>query len=245
MHVFYDTLAPWWPLISPVNEYEGEMQEFIRLIESRLPSARTMLELGSGGGHNAHFLKRRYAMTLTDLSESMLAQSRQLNPECEHVVGDMRTLTLRREFDVVFAHDAIDYMTSESDLANTFRTAYQHLRPGGVLLCVPDHIRERFEPGTDWGGSDGPDGRSIRFLEWTPAMDRHATIGVTLYSFLAIDHDGKVYNFAEDHTFGVFPEATWVALLESEGFSVDVVDETGVEGKRTPRRVFVATRRGA
>ncbi len=245
MHVFYDTLAPWWPLISPVTEYEGEMHAFIQLINVYAPNARTMLELGSGGGHNAHFLKQRYQMTLTDLNESMLAQSQQLNPECEHVVGDMRTLALHREFDVVFVHDAIDYMISESDLARTFRTAYQHLRNGGVLVCVPDHVRERFEPGTDWGGSDSPDGRSIRFLEWTPAIDRHATVGVTLYSFLAIDHEGKVFNFAEDHRFGVFPEATWVSLLTSEGFRVDVVDEPGVEDDRTPRRVFVATKGGA
>ena len=31
--------------------------------------------------------------------------SRSINPECEHVQGDMRTLRLGREFDAVFVHD--------------------------------------------------------------------------------------------------------------------------------------------
>src|SRR5262245_15324138 len=38
-----------------------------------------------------------------------------LNPECEHIVGDMRSMQLDRTFDVVFIHDAIAYMTNESD----------------------------------------------------------------------------------------------------------------------------------
>ena len=33
-------------------------------------------------------------MTLTDPSEEMLVVSRGLNPECEHLVGDMRALPL-------------------------------------------------------------------------------------------------------------------------------------------------------
>ena len=67
----------------------------------------TLLELGSGGGNNASHLKARFNCTLTDISPDMLALSRTLNPECEHLEGDMRTLRLGRTFDVVFIHDAI------------------------------------------------------------------------------------------------------------------------------------------
>ena len=37
----------------------------------------------------------------------MLAINQATNPECEHIVGDMRTLDLGRQFDVVLIHDAI------------------------------------------------------------------------------------------------------------------------------------------
>jgi hypothetical protein len=60
-------------------------------------------------------MKRAYDCHLTDLSEPMLECSRRLNPECAHAAGDMRTLDLGRTFDLVLAHDAIDYMLSEDD----------------------------------------------------------------------------------------------------------------------------------
>jgi len=46
---------------------------------------RTLLDLGSGGGHNAAHLKASLACTLVDLAPAMLDLSRRLNPECEHV----------------------------------------------------------------------------------------------------------------------------------------------------------------
>ena len=55
-------------------------------------------------------------MTLVEPSEAMLAISKRLNPDCEHVQGDMRTVRLGREFDAVFIHDAVCYMTTEADL---------------------------------------------------------------------------------------------------------------------------------
>jgi trans-aconitate methyltransferase len=94
--------------------------------------ATTLLELGSGGGNNASYLKRWFTLTLVDASPGMLKASRRLNPECEHVRGDMRTARLGRTFDRVFIHDAIMHMTSEADLVRALRTAFIHTRPGGA-----------------------------------------------------------------------------------------------------------------
>src|SRR5690606_2038705 len=101
-------------------------------------------------------LKKRFTCTLTDISPAMLELSRGLNPECEHIEGDMRTLRLPRTFDAVLVHDAVDYMTTREDLAAVAATAFLHLRNGGVALFVPDCVRETFEPSTESGGSDVP-----------------------------------------------------------------------------------------
>ena len=45
---------------------------------------------------------RHFALTLVDRSPAMLAVSRALNPDCEHVTDDMRTVRLGRIFDLVF-----------------------------------------------------------------------------------------------------------------------------------------------
>src|SRR3712207_3861404 len=97
-----------------------------------MPPAPTLLELGSGGANNAVHLKAHFAqVTLTDLSPQMLAVSRALNPDCGHLLGDMRTLRLGRAFNVVFIHDAIDYMSTHHDLRLALETAFLHCTPGG------------------------------------------------------------------------------------------------------------------
>ena len=123
----YSDLAPWFHLLTHPSDYEDEAAFVSRVVDDVGDGdSRTLLELGSGGGNNASHLKARFECTLTDLSPDMLALSRTLNPECEHLEGDMRTLRLGRTFDVVFIHDAISYLTTEEDLRAALETAAVH-----------------------------------------------------------------------------------------------------------------------
>lgn len=240
---FYTDLARFWPLISPVEDYAEEAEEAARwLLRAKRPVA-TVLELGSGGGHNAAHLKQHFRLTLSDLSEEMLSVSRRLNPECEHVQGDMRTLRLGRTFDAVFIHDAIDYMITEADLQAVMATAFEHCEAGGVAVFVPDVTREQGPVDTeaDCGGSDAPDGSGVRFLEWSYDPDPSDTHGVTVYSFIVREADGTVTAHSESHAFGIFPQATWLRLLELAGFAPEVVMEE-TEEERPPRTVFIGHR---
>jgi SAM-dependent methyltransferase len=235
---FYGALAEWWPVISPVEEYAEEATAIRDVILQSRPQARTLLELGSGGGHVAHHLRSHFDCCLTDISAAMLAVSRRLNPECAHIEGDMRTLDLGRTFDVVLVHDAVDYMTSEADLARVCDTAWRHLGPGGLVVFVPDAVTETFEPGTEAGGGDHADGRAARVLEWTEHIAPGATRMAVHYSFLLREPDGRVWSVYERHDCGLFPKATWTRLLAERGFAVDVVVERTTD-ERTPRHIFV------
>ncbi len=113
---------------------------------------------------------------------------RTLNPDCEHLLGDMRTLRLGRAFDVVFIHDAIDYMTTKHDLRLALESAFVHCALGGLALVVPDHIRETFEPSTDHGGSDG-EGRALRYLEWMYYPDDIDTTYKVEYAYALREED--------------------------------------------------------
>lgn len=240
-HRFYSDLAEWWPLISPPEDYAEEAGYAARLLTSGSREVREVLELGSGGGHNAIHLREQYEMTLVDLSPAMLEMSRRLNPGCEHLEGDMRTVRLGRAFDAVFVHDAVAYMTGEDDLRQAVETAFAHLRPGGVAVFMPDHVAETFEPSTDHGGHDGPDGRGVRYLEWCWDPDPSDTEVVTAFAFLLRSPDGSVDSVHEVHRTGLFPEATWLGILADGGFRPEVLTEETTE-VRTPRRVFVGHR---
>ena len=152
----YTDFAEWWPLMSAPEDYEEEATFYFNAMQEAASGRITsVLELGSGGGNNASFMKRRVKeLVLVDLSDGMLAHSRKLNPECEHHVGDMRSVRLKKQFDAVFVHDAVQYMTTEHDLAAAIATAAVHCMPGGVALFAPDHVRETFQPGTNCGGHD-------------------------------------------------------------------------------------------
>lgn len=241
-HRFYGELADWWPLISPPEEYAEEASFAASLLEPASATDRPeVLELGSGGGHLASHLADRFALALVDLSEPMLAVSRRLNPEATHAVGDMRTVRLGREFDAVLIHDAVDYMTTETDLAAAIATAYAHCRPGGRVVIVPDDVAETFEERTEHGGSDGTDGRAVRFLSWTYDPDPADSETVTEYTFVLRAADGGVQVASETHRCGLFSRETWLRLMSEAGLTVSAHSEIAAEGHQ-PRLWFVGVR---
>ncbi|MGE0363788.1 MAG: trans-aconitate 2-methyltransferase [Vicinamibacterales bacterium] len=223
-HHMYSALAPWWPLLSPPADYAEEAADLTpSLLAAPDAPPRTMLELGSGGGNLASHLKGHFSVTLSDLSPSMLEVSRALNPECEHVQGDMRTLDLGRTFDLVLLHDAVMYMTTADDLRAALATAARHCRIGGGIAVLPDCVRESLDidvATVSTGGEDTADGRGLRYMEWSWDPDPDDTEYITAYSFVVRHADGRVDFHGDVHHNGVFPRATWLALLGEAGFDV-------------------------
>jgi SAM-dependent methyltransferase len=214
----YRELAGWWPILSAPAEYAEEAEFYRQAMLSLSPSGpRTMLELGSGGGNNASHLKQHFEMTLVDLSPGMLAVSQKLNPECEHLQGDMRTVRLNRSFDAVFIQDAIVYMTTEADLRRAIETAYVHCRPGGVALFTPDEVQETFEPSTGYGGHDG-DGRALRYLEWVWDPDPADTHYILAMVYLLRERTGELHSILDEHHCGLFGHDDWLRIIGEVGF---------------------------
>jgi SAM-dependent methyltransferase len=242
----YEELADWWPLVSAPADYAEEAAEYLRLFRAAATGPlREVLELGSGGGNNASHLKREFKLTLVDPSEGMLKVSRALNPECEHLSGDMRTVRLGRVFDAVFVHDAVEYMTTEADLRAALETVSIHLRPGGVAQVAPDATTETFEPDESVEGGDeppGPDGRSrsIRYLMWTLPLEPGSTVSTEHFALLLRERDGSVRCVHDTHHFGVFSRATWLRLFDEVGLDARIESRT-IEG--TQYDTFVAIKR--
>jgi SAM-dependent methyltransferase len=232
----YDELADWWPVFSPSRAYRREAAHFARVLRmATKPPKRTLLELGSGGGNSASYFKRYFEMTLVDISPRMLRVSRRLNPESRHMKGDIRTVRLGRLFDAVYVHDAICHMTSEEDLLAVMRTAYEHCRPDGAALFVPDFVRETFVEGTDQGGSDAERG-SVRFLQWIVDPDPTDTTYVIDFAILIRDRTGRARVEHDRHVQGIFPRAQWLRLLRDVGFKASVVRDRRVREAFLGRR---------
>jgi SAM-dependent methyltransferase len=206
-------------LVSDPADYAEEAVSFIELMSLPADRHRSLLELGSGGGNLASHLKASFAMTLCDRSAEMLAVSRSLNPELDHVQGDMRTVRLNREFDVVLIHDAIMYCTTPGDVQAALGTAAVHCRRGGVVVVAPDCLRETFAPATSTGGGDGADGRSLRFLEWSFDPDPDDTTFETLYALVLREPSGDARVVLDRHVEGMFAESEWLEWFRQAGLS--------------------------
>jgi SAM-dependent methyltransferase len=215
----YTELATWWPLLSPPSEYVEEAADLLPVLLGATDTPpHTLLELGCGGGSLAYHLKTRLALTLTDRSAEMLAISRQVNPECEHVLGDMRSMDLGRQFDLVLIHDAIMYATDPAAVRATLATAHRHCRPGGAVVLLPDCVRETFEPTTEHGGEDAADGRGLRYIEWSWDPDPDDDTFEVAYGFLLRESNGAVHVESDRHRCGLFSRAAWSSWLAEIGF---------------------------
>ena len=240
--ILYEELASWWPLVSAPSEYAEAAALYAGLLQQHgRPSPQTLLELGSGGGNNASHLKHVFSsVTLVDRSAGMLEVSRALNPECEHQMGDMRSVRLGRQFDCVFVQDAIGYATTLDELRAVVETMFLHCRPGGALVLAPDFVKETFQTTTEHGGRDG-EGRGLRYLAWTRDPDPSDTTYVVDFAFLLRRADGTTEVRQDQHVQGLFSTSEWLEILEETGFTPHAVP---VQHSDVPfgSVVFVASR---
>lgn len=212
----YADLAAWWPLMSTPEEYAEEAAVIAALLDPGGDTTHRVLELGSGGGHLASHLKARFQMVLVDISAQMLDLSRHLNPECQHLLADMRHVRLDEQFDAVLIFDAISHLYADEDLRAALATARAHLRHAGIAIFCPDYTVETFQSGAETGGTDGVS-QGMRYLEWTH-MQITGTSYITDIAYLLRHADGTVQVEHDRMQLGVFSRAHWRQACIDAGF---------------------------
>jgi len=238
----YDELAHLWPWVSNPADYAREAEHWRKALRSKLgPGRHRILELGVGGGHNLSHLKTEFEATAVDLSPQMIGVCRELNPEVELHVGDMRTVRLNKTFDAVLIHDAIAYMLTEDDLRAAFTSAAVHLRTGGIFVTAPDHVKETYKDGAVSTDQSTHDDRQLTFMHYEYDPDPTDTETSTLLVYVI--REGTEIRVEEDlHVTGLFPKQVWTDLITSCGFDVEVADVGPADDPRQ-RYMFVGTRR--
>lgn len=221
----YTDLAWLWPMWGDATtEYADYCRHVTGLIRqhARL-QASTLLDIGCGGGKNVLNLKGQFNATGVDLSPAMLAQAKELNPECTFIQGDMRTFRLGSTFDAILMDDAITHMTCLEDFTAAFRTAHAHLNPGGVLVATPDVTTETFQQNrtivTPASPRAAPGGIEVVFVENTYDPDPTDEQYETTILYLIRDH-GRLRIEIDHWTMGMFSLAKWRRVLRETGFEV-------------------------
>jgi SAM-dependent methyltransferase len=220
-HRLYNDLAYLMPMITPPEEYAEEAAYWRSVLREKLGEGRhSILELGVGGGHNLSHLAPDFEATAVDISEAMLVLCRKLNPEVRTHCGDMRSVRLGKTFAAVLIHDAINYMRTEADLADTFRTAAAHLEKGGLIIVSPDRFQDSFQsPDVDHATHRHGD-TQVTYVEFTYAPDPNGATLEIMMTFYIESPEGLRIEMDRHHT-GLFPKAAWLRLMQEAGFSVE------------------------
>jgi SAM-dependent methyltransferase len=140
--VFAD-YARYYDLLYRDKNYAAEAEYVASLIRKFHPSARTILELGSGTGIHASLLAEKgFTVHGIERSSEMharsqaLAEKRAAGDDClTFITGDIRDIRLNKRFDAVIAlFHVISYQTTNDDVTAAFETAKYHLNSGGVFI---------------------------------------------------------------------------------------------------------------
>jgi SAM-dependent methyltransferase len=213
----YNELAWSEDILAPPETYEEEALFYVEAIKNSIPVQNvTMLHLGCGaGGHDFHF-KEHFSVTGVDISEGMLTLAEKRNPEVNYVTGDMKTICLEREFDVVIIPDSIMYMASIEDLKKTIMNAARHLKPGGILLVVA-HMKEDFRE-NNFAYSGEKENIHITVLENNHIVSDSTYEAAVIY---LIRQKGELIVHHEVHTLGLFFYCQWMTVFEECRLKID------------------------
>src|SRR5262249_25268998 len=97
---------------------------------------KSALDIGCGTGRNLEALATTVAECWgIDLLDENVAYARAARPRLRILQGDMRTVRLGREFDLVTSFgNALSYALTDADLARTMDTYTAHSRAGTLLI---------------------------------------------------------------------------------------------------------------
>lgn len=220
MRLMYNDLNWTWPILSRKENYVEASERIIRAVRTNPGvEVKTALHLGCGGGGHDYTLRKSFELTGVDLSENMLKHARLLNPDVMYHQGDMRSVRFGETFDAVIIADSINYMLTEKDLRAAFRTAFVHLKPGGIFITFAEYLAENFEQNMTWSSQHKKGNVDISFIHNNYDPDPSDTEFESTFVYL-IRSEGKLRVETDVHRQGLFGRDVWVRLLRETGFAV-------------------------
>jgi SAM-dependent methyltransferase len=144
------------------------------VIRSRVPDARTLLDVACGTGRHLELLSDGYRVEGLDLDAQLLAVARERLPSVPLHSGDMRDFELGRRFDVVTClFSSIGYVRDDDELDRAIAAMARHLSPGGLMVVEPWFTPEMWNVGQLHAYSST--NRSSRSSGCTGAIERETS----------------------------------------------------------------------
>jgi SAM-dependent methyltransferase len=245
----YEAMAPVYDDFTAHHDYELWLGNLLPKARSHGLRGHRLLDVGCGTGKSfLPMLERGWEVTACDISPSMLELARaKAGGAVQLSVADMRELPKFGEFDLVWAlDDAVNYLLSGKELAETLRRMGANLAPDGLLMFDVNTLqayRTFFaeEQRVERGG---------RNLIWRGQGSADAAPGSISEARFEVEAEGASEVETHIHRQRHFPESEVRALLESAGLECldvyghgfDAVPKQPVEELVHSKVVYIARR---
>lgn len=143
MEKIFKDYASYYDLINSDKDYASEIEFREKILKMFATRVKSILELGCGtGSHLIRLANRGYKVLGVDISAEMVQVGRAklhkagvAKENADILIGDIRNIDLKREFDVVqCSFHVMSYMTTHQDLVDLFSSAQRHLKIGGCFI---------------------------------------------------------------------------------------------------------------
>ena len=231
----YDALAGSYDALLADGAHRRRADALDRRFRRSRPPVETVLDLGCGTGTIACLLAARgYRVVAVDGSEDMLAQAARkaegLDRPPLFLHQDMSRLRLGMTVDAaVSTLDALNYLTTERALGETFRRVFRWLRPGGAFwfdVNTPAKFRRM-------DGQAYLDETEETFCAWRTFFSERSGICTYQVDLFRLRPDGTWERRFEEHRERAWTEEQLRRLLTEAGFAGITV--TGDLSPRPPK----------
>ncbi|HEX2025055.1 MAG TPA: class I SAM-dependent methyltransferase [Actinomycetota bacterium] len=217
----YDAIYAW-------KDYAGEVARLESLIDARLPSARTLLDVACGTGKHLELLRRRFEVAGVDADPIMIDIARdRLGADVPLDVADMTGFDVGRRFDVVTClFSSIAYVRTEDRLRSAVTTLVRHAEPGGLVVLEPWFTPDQWSAGhLNAIFVDEPDLKVARMHLSGPLSEP-----LTMTFHYLVGTPEGIEHVMEDHVVGMFTGDQYVEAFREAGVDAEH-DQEGLMGR--------------
>lgn len=217
-HLLYNQLAPYYDLIYAGKDYAGEARYLVRLIEKhQRSSGKELLEIACGTGRYLEFFAPGFTCTGLDLNPAMLRIARKRVKKATLVQGDMLTMKLGKQFDVVAClFSSIGYVHGSRNLRRAIRNFADHLEPGGVMLIAPWISKEDFNVGMPH--LDTYESKDIKIARAVVSRLQSRDVSLINFNWMIAERNKPVRHVDDDvHELAMHSHAEFMAAMSAAG----------------------------
>ncbi len=210
---YYDRIY-WW------KDYNEEVDFLEKLLKKYEVRGRRVLEVACGTGNHSKILAARgYEVTGVDISDDMLRIARRkVKGHVKFIRGDMRDLdaVVEGEYDsAICLFSAISYNLTLSDLKQTIRGLYDHLRERGVVIFDTHFTKKSFVDGHR--AEDIFDDGKV-FGARLGVSKHEGGTGRISFSYLIKDGAKTIVLRDDVHRLGLFDPKDFLRTMQEVGF---------------------------